>query len=200
MATIKYEIQNIHNVAGSGKERPFIRLRNGKALSVNELAERVAEACTATKSDLLAIMTELRHIIVNELAQGNRVYLPEIGYLSLSVGNVPPSKKKDGKITGKDIYLKNIDFQPEKQLLKELQGKVHFEKSSFSTVSTQYTPEEMWQKTFNYLLKNKYITCRKMASEFGLTNYIARKWLTRFVNDGKLIKEGTHHQPLYFKA
>lgn len=37
-----------------------------------------------------------------------------------------------------------------------------------------------------------------MRSEFELSDYKAKQWLDRFVESGKLTKEGTRHQPLYF--
>lgn len=200
MATIKYEVQKIHNVLGSGEDRPFIRLRMGKALSTDELSERIERSCSATKSDVKAVMSELRHVIIDELSYGNRVYLPEIGYLELSVSNIPPTKKKDGKISGKDIYLKGINFEPEKSIVSELATKVNFEKSDYTTLSANYTEEELWSKIESYLKGNRYLTCRSMVSEFGLSKYIARKWLAKFVEEGKLVKEGTPHQPIYFKA
>lgn len=199
MATIKYEVHNIHNALGKGNNRPYIQLRLGKALSEDELEERIEQSCTATKSDVKAVMTELRHAIIDELSCGHRVYLPEIGYLELSVGNIPPSKKKDGKISGKDIYLKGINFEPERSIVRELASKVSFEKSDYSTLSANYSEEELWTKIENYLSQNRFITCKRMVSEFGLSKYIARKWLAKFVEEGKLTKDGTPHQPIYFK-
>lgn len=200
MATIKYEVHNIHNAVGTGKDRPYIQLRFGKALSEEELTDRIEKSCSATKSDVMAVMSELRHVIIEELSYGNRVYLPEIGYLELSVSNIPPSKKVDDKITGKDIFLKGLNFEPEKSIIKELAKKVCFEKSDYTTLSANYTEKELWSKIELYLSENRYITCNRMVSEFGLSKYIARKWLAKFVTDGKLIKEGTQHQPIYFKS
>ena len=45
-----------------------------------------------------------------------------------------------------------------------------------------------------------YLTCRIMRTEFGLSDRKARQWLARFVQQGRLKKEGTPHQPLYFLA
>lgn len=112
---IKYEIHSIENSQGTGEKRVYVRLRNNPAMTTDELGKEVEQACSVTSSDLKAVMAELATIAVRELSQGNRFYLPEIGYLSLAVGNVPPSAKTDGKITGKDIYLRSINFRPEKK-------------------------------------------------------------------------------------
>ena len=33
---------------------------------------------------------------------------------------------------------------------------------------------------------------------FGLTPYMAQKWLTHFCEKGIMVKEGTPHAPIYF--
>lgn len=197
---IKYEVQEIKNSKGTGEAQPFIRLKQGKALTTDELADMIEEASTATKSDVLAVMTEISHIIVEQLSMGKRFYLPEVGYLSLSVGSVPPEKKSDGKITGKDIYVKNVDFQPEKKLLMKLRSRVHFEKSTYSTRSAEYSEAELWAKISEYFAGNRYITRQTAASHFGLSKYKASQWLAHFVEAGKLTKEGTPRHQLYFAA
>lgn len=196
--SIKYEIHSIKNAQGTGEERPFIRLRNMKALTADELEQKIEMACTATRGDVKAVLAELCHFAIEELSQGRRFYLPEIGYLSLSVGNTPPSEKQNGKITGKDIYMRGINFRPEKEFFTKVREGMSFEKSDYSTKSAQYTEEELWQKVGGYLSSNRYITCRIMRSEFGLSQYQAKKWLDKFATEGKLSKEGTRHQPLYF--
>lgn len=195
---INYEIHSIENSQGNGEKRVYIQLRNNKALTVDELANEIQASCTVTPSDVKAVMTEMCHIAIRELSAGNRFYLPEIGYLSLAVGNTPPSQKPDGKITGKDVFLRNINFKPEKKFFSEVQKKVRFVKSDYSTLSAKYSEETLWPKVEEYLSAHRYISRRDMRLEFGLSDYMAKQWLDRFVESGKLTKEGTRHQPLYF--
>lgn len=195
---IKYEVQSIENSEGKGVSRPFIRLHQGRSMTTDELADKLAASSTLTAADMKAVMSELCHYAKEELSAGNRFYLPEIGYLSLSVSNTPPEKKPNGKLTGKDIYLRNIDFRPEAKFLNEIRGKVHFEKSKYTTLSTRYTEDEMWQKTEAFLVENGYLTQSLLRSLFGLSKYMAAQWLSRFIAAGKLVKKGTQRAPLYF--
>lgn len=195
---IKYEIQSIENVQGTGTSRPFIRLHQGRAMTADELADKLAASSTLTAADMKAVMSELCHYAKEELAAGHRFYLPEIGYLSLSVGNTPPTEKLNGKLTGNDIYLRNIDFRPEAKFLNEVRRKVRFEKSKYSTLSKRYAADILWQEMAAFLAENKYLTQGLMRSQFGLSKYMAAQWLTRFVSEGKLVKKGTSHLPLYF--
>lgn len=198
MSTIKFEVQGIENAEGSGEERPYIRLHNGKALTLDELASRINEASTVTKADVKAVMAELRHFAIEELSAGRRFYLPDVGYLWLSVGNTPPALKADGKLTGKDIYVRKVNFRVEKDFLQEVRRRVHFEKSKYTTRSARYGEDDLWTKVEAYLQVHRYLSVSTMASAFGLSRYIARKWLTRFTDQGRLTKEGTPKNPLYF--
>lgn len=198
--SIKYEVQHIENAVGSGKARSFIRLHQGAAMTTEQLADKIAESSTLTQADVKAVMSELCHYAKEELKMGNRFYLPEIGYLSLSVGNTPPDKLPHGKITGKDIYVRNVDFKPEAKFLNEIKREVRFEKSHYVSKSVNYGEEDLWPKVEAYLVENRYLTRHIMRIVFGLSKYKAAQWLERFVDDGRLMKNGTSHQPLYFLA
>lgn len=195
---IQYELHTIDNAQGSGEPRYFVQLRNGTAMTADELAAAIEESCSVTRADVKAVMTELCHFAVGQLSQGRRFYLPEIGYLSLSVGSVPPELKPDGKVSGKDIYLRNINFKPETKFLDSVRSRVSFAKSAYTTRSTQYGEDELWAKVEDYLGSHHYITCRAMRETFGLSDYMARQWLSRFTTDGRLAKEGTRANGLYF--
>lgn len=198
--SIKYEIHSIENSQGKGGRQQYVQLRHGKAKSLDEMAAAIEEACTVTATDIKAVLSEFCHFAKAELAAGNRVYLPEIGYMSLAVGNVPPEKKPNGKVTGKDIYVRNINFKPEAKFLNAIRRKARFELSGYTTLSARYTEEEMWQKVEGYLSANAHITRRAMMEQFGLSDYASRQWLSRFVEEGRLTKEQVGRQCLYARG
>lgn len=195
---IKYQIHNIENASGTGKERQFIQLWQHQPMSADELEQAIQESSSLTPADVKAVMSQLRHFIIRELSQGNRFYLPEIGYLSLSAGSVSPEKKPNGKITGNDIFVRNIKFKPEASLLNAVRKNVKFEKSEFTTKSKDYNGIDLWAELYNYLKENTYITRQQMSTVFKLTTYMTNKWLKFFTDAGKLKKEGTQHHALYF--
>lgn len=197
---IKYEVHNIENAVGTGKSRKYVQLKTIKPKTIDELSEQIAHSCSLTASDVKAVMSELRHVAIDDLSSGIRFHLPEIGFLSLAVGNTPTAMLPKGKITGKDIILKNINFQPESSFLKEVQGKVRFEKSKYTSASTTYSEEEIWDKMETYLLEHHNITRRDMREKFGLSDHIAKLWLEKFVADGRLVKETFGRQQIFSLA
>ena len=138
---MKYEVHRIKNVQGTGKSRVYIQLRNRKAQSTEGLLREIEASCTLKASDVMAVMAEIREIAIRELSQGKSLHLPGIGFLSLAVGNTPPDKKANGKITGKDIFVRKIRFRAEKKLLAEVKHNVSFTKSDYTTLSAEYTEE-----------------------------------------------------------
>ena len=195
---MKYEVHRIKNVQGTGKSRVYIQLRNKKAQTTEELLREMEASCTLKASDVKAVMTEIREIAIRELSQGKSFHLPEIGYLSLAVGNTPPDKKANGKITGKDIYVRKIRFRAEKKLLAEVSRNVSFTKSNYSTLSAEYSEDALWEKVAAYLSTHPYINQQAMRTEFGLSEYKAKQWLSLFVAKGRLKKISKCRHSLYY--
>lgn len=129
---------------------------------------------------------------------GRRFYIPEIGYFSMSASLEMPEENPDKKITGKEVRITGINFRPEGKLMEEVQRNVHFVRSRYSNQSTKYSEEKMLENIKEYLQKNRYITTRILRILFGLTPYMAQKWLTHFCEKGIMVKEGTPHAPIYF--
>lgn len=141
---INYEIGTINNVNGEGDKHLYVALDLQPALTTKQLEERIEQATTLTQADIRGVLSELRYIIEQSLIAGRRFHLDGIGYLSLSAGMSLPVG--DGKITGKNIYLRGINFLPERELLTAVRSNVKFRQSKTTSRSTIYEEEELWQK------------------------------------------------------
>ena len=198
---LKYDIYNISNVAGSGEERKYVRLKQQKAMTASELEATIQNRCSLTKGDVAAVLTELRDIAVQEFAMGRRFYIPEIGYFSLSIGLEMPEDNPDKKITGKEVRLRGINFRPEASFLQEVGRNMrHIVRSEYTSQSRKYDEEKLWAKLQEYFKTERYITLKLMCNQFGLSRYTAQKWLDLFISEGRIIKDGTPHSPIYFPA
>ena len=145
-------------------------------------------------------MTSLHDLIVTELSHGARFYLPQVGYLSLSVTTELPEGKSMDKVTGNNIRLRNINFKPTAELLNEVARQVRFERSKYTTKSRRYTEEQLWDKIVAFIKEHDYICRRDMEYHFALRQQTALKWLKHFTEKGLLVKEGARNAPLYFLA
>lgn len=198
---LKYDIYSIANSQGSGEERKYVRLKQQKAMTASELEATIQNRCSLTKGDVAAVLTELRDIAVHEFAMGRRFYIPEIGYFSLSIGLEMPEDKPDKKITGKEVRLRGINFRPEASFLQEVGRNMrHIIRSEYTSQSRKYDEEKIWAKLQEYFKNERYITIKLMCNQFGLSRYMAQKWLDLFISEGRIIKDGTPHSPIYFPA
>ncbi len=195
---IKFDIHTIKNADGKGNGHAYVQLEAGTPITDDELAGNIEASCSLTRADVKAVLAALRYHIRQELECGRRFHLPGIGYFSLSAGLSQPT---DGKrVTGNDVWLRGINFLPESSLTGEVRKGVNFTRSKRATSSIEYTEDELMKKLNEYHVDHRFITRQAMRDSFGLSGYMADKWLTRLVGQGKLKKEGNRHAPLYFWA
>ncbi len=196
MAT-EIDIHTFKNFSGSGKERNFVSIQQGKPLSRKEIGEMLQDRCTITRSDIEAVLTAFSDLAKEQLSMGNRFYIPEIGYLSLSAKVNLPEGMPIEKVKGNYVSVRNIKFQPEKEFLKDIQQNTHFSRANHTTKSLEYNEEEIKNKIEKYIEQNGYINLSTLEVEFHMTAYFGRKWLTHFLQTGLLIKKGTKKHPIY---
>lgn len=195
---IKYEIMTIENADGNGGRHKFVRLSQPNMMTAEQMGRYIESSCTLTRADVDGMMAALRSILVRELGQGNRVYLPSIGYFRLSGRLEKPEKDSKQAITAKDIRLKGIVFRPEQGLIAEVSQRASFEKADSTSQSVKYEEAELWPKIEAYIKQNHHITTSDLRRMGGLSNYMANKWLKFFTNQGRLLKTGSPKLAIYY--
>lgn len=195
--SIKYEIQSINNSQGTGEQRHFARIFNHQPMTAEQLKSRIQDSCSLTKGDIEATLSALREQMIRELAQGNRFYIPSIGYFSLSADLDMPENQPIDKVRGDYISVRNIKFRPDAAMLQEVKSYVRFERATFSSVSNRYTEEELLAKLTQHLSTTTCINRRDMERLFALRQKAAQKWLKHFTEIGVLRKEGARNSPVY---
>lgn len=140
---------------------------------------------------LESALSVLQREIVEQLTDNRRVRLEGLGTFFLKLGfrkradesgqEVKPHFTDPSMITGNDIVIDTIGFTPDMEFLKRLKAHgYHFENATGRGNvghSATYTEKEMIAKLDKYFENHDYITCRVMQGLFGLTKYMARKWL-----------------------
>lgn len=195
---LKYDVYTITNAEGSGEERKYVRLKQHEAMTASELEATIQQRCTLTKGDVAAVFTELHDIVVSEFSMGRRVYVPKLGYFSLAVNLEVPEDNPDKKITGKEVRLRGINFRPEAGLLQEIDRNVHFIRSEYTGRSNVFTEKKLCTVLQEFFQENRYLTISLMRMKFGLSRYMAQKWIDHFIDKGLLVKDGSPRSPIYF--
>ena len=90
---IRLQKNEIKRNTGYGKY--FGRVVHTGEVTIDQFADEIQRNCSATKSDVKLVLTELQATIKRHLQDGQVVILPEIGRLKLSVETIGVDKQKD---------------------------------------------------------------------------------------------------------
>lgn len=125
--SIKYRLEPIHNnISPNGKQGVYPILRKGTTITTREIARQISVQSSFSPGDVCGILETLSDVITLFLSQGNNVYLNGIGTFSLTAG-LKDKNIQMGKITGKDLCIRHLNFRMTQELIDKLQG-VTFEK------------------------------------------------------------------------
>jgi hypothetical protein len=136
----------------------------------------------------------LQRLIVEQLTDNHRLHIEGLGTFYLKLGF---RKRYDEqgeelkihftdptKITGNDVTIENVGFTPDKEFLKQFNAHgYHFVNATGRGNvghSAQYTEEEMKARLDEWFKTHDVITRGNLQGYFGLTKYMAQKWLDRF--------------------
>lgn len=157
-----------------------------------DLMEHVKMHQTLRPELLEMALTVLEDEIIEFLLDNKRLHLDGLGTFFLRIGLKPvpddegneqhPHITNPADITGHDVAIESVGFTPDKAFLRRLNKSVGFENvNARGTVghSANYTDEQFLTRLNAYLDEHEYITCSQMMHHFGITYYMARKWLAQ---------------------
>ena len=194
--TIAYQLRRQNDLTGTATEKNpqmAVTVVNSKLTTTKELAEYINFACSVTESDIAAVLQALGKCVCDELLDGNRVELGEIGTLSvtLTCGN----KHRADKVTARDVKVRRIAFAPSKELTHAMQGAAM--KSAGPMRTKQLTIEEAEERLAAHFTTNTELYRSEVESICECTRYRAMQLIEAFIKAGKLQaagrKNGRHY-------
>ena len=197
---IKYEIHYLPNAGGNEETRRFAHIFEQTAMTDKQMISRIARHSSLSEGDVAAVLMQLRDIIEEDLQEGRRINIPEIGYLSLSVDLDMDELKPDNKVRADYVSVRGIKFRPNADLLKKVKHHTHFEKSLYTSRSYPFSEDALKEKIREYLEHNRSINRKVLEEEFYIRKQTALNWLKKLEKSGFLIKEGSRNAPVYFLA
>lgn len=178
------------------KERKFhARVVGGQTIGIDTLVHHIHERSTLTKGDIKAVIEELGDELVYELADGNRVYLPGIGYFSLSLS--APSDTDPQTTRSQQIEIKKVSFRADQLMKDSLKNKAEFKRSKEKNHSTKLSKDEILTLLRDFFKHNAYLTRPQFEEITGFTRMTAQRHLKEMVEEGVLKKTNGEHLPIY---
>lgn len=185
--------------SGKGeKEKYHARVVRSHTVQIDDIVNNISKRCTLSKGDIRAVLDELGDEIVYNLCEGNRVYLPGIGYFYLSLST---PKEVDPKTTrSQSIGIKAVEFRADSILKNNLESHARFERSDIKVHSSRLDSYEIDALLEDYFHKNDFLTRIKFEKLCGFTKTTAQRHLQRLMDEGRLVNVNTRHNPIYKPA
>lgn len=83
----------------------------GRAVTTDKLAERIAQSCTVTKPDILAVISALETVIADNIQAGHKVVLDNFGTFKLGLRTKPAATPEKFSPTA-NVKSIHVIFQP----------------------------------------------------------------------------------------
>lgn len=180
------------------KEKYHARVVRSHTVQIDDIVNNISKRCTLSKGDIRAVLDELGDELVYNLCEGDRVYLPGIGYFYLSLS---APKDTDPKTTrSQSIGIKAVEFRADSILKKGLESHAKFERSNIKMHSSRLNSYEIDTLLVDYFHKNEFLTRIKFEKLCGFTKTTAQRYLQRLLDEGRLVNVNTRHNPIYKPA
>jgi predicted histone-like DNA-binding protein len=143
--SVKYKLYQDNRATSKFKGMWYARSVVTDVTDLNKLAERIERNCTAKKSDVLAVLTELVETMQDELQASHRVKLNGFGSFKMGLATSPAKTAKDFTATT-NVKSLHVLFQPELKIstdgvrTKTFLSGVKVEETSTYTVNKTVTP------------------------------------------------------------
>ena len=189
--TIKFGVHRNPLPDKEGKETYHVRHETDFALNLDYIVEQVRLYNEAEASHLKAAVALLRKHIVETLTDNHNVHVDGLGNFYLKLGfrkrtdengqEVKPHFTDPAKITGNDVVVETINIAPDEEFLKELfKREYHYVNATGHGKvghSADVGKEQVIARLDKYFLNHDHIIRGEMEALFGITRYMAEKWL-----------------------
>lgn len=180
------------------KEKYHARVVRSHTVQIDDIVNNISKRCTLSKGDIRAVLDELGDELVYNLCEGNRVYLPGIGYFYLSLSAPKDANPKTTR--SQNIGIKAVEFRADSILKNSLENHAKFERSGIKAHSPKLDSHKIATLLIDYFHENEFLTRTKFEKLCGFTKTTAQRHLQRLLNEGKLVNVNTRHNPIYKPA
>lgn len=176
------------------KSRLHARVVTRGTATTDELAQTISLRSSLTRGDVMAVLSNLSDLMVEELARGRRIHLEGLGYFSL-VLDCPPVKT-GMEVRAESIKVRNIAFRTEEKMKKRI-ARLPVQRVRNKNKSADYSDIEIDDILTVHFLDNDYITGSNFRVICGLTRTTAGRRLKKLVDEGRLSRLGQSKSAVY---
>ena len=189
--TIKFGVHRNPKKDAEGRDTYHVRHETDFALNQEYIISQVKTYNAAEASHINPVIGVLREQIVEILTDNHNVHIEGLGNFYLKLGfrertdengqTIKPLFTDPSKITGNDVVVESIGFTPDEEFLKQLQKQeYHYVNATGRGMvghSADVTKEQIIARLDQFFETHDHLLSRDMKALFGLTPYMANKWL-----------------------
>lgn len=189
--TIKFGVHRNPKKDAEGRDTYHVRHETDFALNQKYIINQVKTYNAAEASHINPVIGVLREQIVEILTDNHNVHIEGLGNFYLKLGfrertdengkTIKPLFTDPSKITGNDVVVESIGFTPDEEFLKQLQKQeYHYVNATGRGMvghSADVTKEQIIARLNQFFETHDHLLSRDMKALFGLTPYMANKWL-----------------------
>lgn len=213
--TIKFGVHRNPLKDAEGRETYHVRHETDFALNQDYIISKVKTYNAAEASHVNAVISVLKEQIVEILTDNHNVHIEGLGNFYLRLGfkehtnengqTVKPHFTDPSEITGNDVVVESIGFTPDEEFLGQLLKKeYHYVNATGRGKvghSADVTKEQIIARLDQFFETNNRLLSRDMKALFGLTTYMANKWLDELCTQAPpyLRVEKVSHVSIYYR-
>lgn len=175
----EYQMQELTLPNEEGKKVTYPRIKLWGQVDLEYIARHINYASTFTPGDIIGLVRALTEAIASEMAQGNSVKIDGLGIFTPSLGLRPQAEEqldlresegKEYRVSAASIYLRNINFRADKELIQQTGQKCRLSKSEWKArrSSRRYTAEQRLQLAQDYLKTHPMLRVKDYCALTGL--------------------------------
>ena len=190
--TIKFSVHRDPKPDKDAQTTFHVRQDNYYTASKEDLIESVRHHNAMRAEQMEMALSVLEDEIADFLMDNRRLHIEGLGTFYLKLGfrqqtddngqPVKPRFNDPTDITGHDVMIDSIGFRPDQAFMRRLNDGIGF---GFENTtgrgnvghSAHYSDEQFLQRLDSYLQQHGYVTRQRLINDFGLSDYMARKWL-----------------------
>ena len=195
--TIAYQLNPRFDLQGEARDdNPLmgVSVVASAPVTTKEMAERIGNATSVNKTDVVAVLNALGYELSQALLDGRTVQIDEIGSFTVKLG-LKERKYLDDRVTLHDIEVKGISFRPCKELKEAMRGAEIV--SGGHAVRTLLTRDIAERRLRAFFEDHEYIYRSQMEQLCECSTYLATKYLNLFVKEGRLRALGRKNSRFY---
>ncbi len=186
----EYQMQEISFMGKDGKRVLYPRMVMNNQVDLEYLIKNIHCSSTFSPGDIVGLVKSLTQTIAQAMAEGHSVKVDGLGIftpaLALREGVERENPEKGGKkVNAASIYVENINFRADRQLIQETEQNCRLirSRSKPRRSSKRYTPEQRLELARTYLKEHTVMRVEDYCQLTGLLHNSAAKELKSWAED-----------------